>query len=521
MSTVEIRLPVTEVTVLEDRAHVTRTGPVILDGDRVRLVVVDVSPVIVDKTVHVRLAGGTARAAVEGTRVVRRLRASDAARPELTARRELAVREAEAAVERWRQTLAGRRRELGALERLESLALSELLEDVAWSRAAFERTRAHLAVLTGREAEATARAARLCQDLRDAEQALDRARREQSEAESPEDEVAARLEIDLRVTTPGDAVLAVAYVTPGACWRPCHTAVLDEDGPAPVVRLTSEGCVWQRTGEAWTGVTLRLSTERLSLGTEPPRLRSDVLVPQKKASADVVAERDQEIQDTGPEGAPEARSTASLPGIDDGGEALLLLARGPADLPSDGRPHRFAVAEAELPAEVACVLLPELAPVALDRSVQRNATAAPLLAGPVELIRHGGRIGRTPIRFVAPGASFELGWGPEAALRVHREEEAKDLEAGLLSGWQARRHRVTVRVSNVGAGPVSVTVRERLPVSEVPDLVTVELEPDATTGMARPDANGFVEWPLGVAPGEPTTLTLGYLVKRRKSVAGM
>jgi hypothetical protein len=39
--------------------------------------------------------------------------------------------------------------------------------------------------------------------------------------------------------------------------------------------------------------------------------------------------------------------------------------------------------------------------------------------------------------------------------------------------------------------------------------------------MARPDANGFVEWPLGVAPGEPTTLTLGYLVKRRKSVAGM
>ncbi len=107
----------------------------------------------------------------------------------------------------------------------------------------------------------------------------------------------------------------------------------------------------------------------------------------------------------------------------------------------------------------------------------RRTTAARDRSWPglFNLVRSSGLCGRTSIRYVAPGERFELGWGPDADLRVSREVEALDEKSRMLSSWAVRRTLVRVKLSNLGAEPRKLSVTERLPVSEI-EKVRISVE---------------------------------------------
>jgi uncharacterized protein (TIGR02231 family) len=240
----------------------------------------------------------------------------------------------------------------------------------------------------------------------------------------------------------------------------------------------------------------------------------------------VVGQREQEIQTAGlgaGEDAPRKKDAEGLPGIDDGGDAQLLSALAPADVPSDGRPYRVPVFRFESEAEAEQVCFPEKALAVFLRSEQTNRAERPILAGPVDLIREHGLVGRTSVLFIAPGEKFHLSWGPEHALRVWRESHEKEPEDTLLNAiktWATLERRVELRLSNLGGQPCRVKVQERMPVSEIAQVV---IEPDAerTTQGARPDANGFVSWDADLPPHGRKELTLRYRLKKRKDVVGV
>ena len=315
-------------------------------------------------------------------------------------------------------------------------------------------------------------------------------------------EVAATLELEL--DNPGPLAraleLRVDYLVPGALWRPWHSARLVEpaesEGPA-TLEFTCAGAVWQNTGEDWNEVELVFSTERASLGVAPPTLTTDTLAMRKKGATVEVETRDQAIHTAGLGAADEEgagarkRTLDELPGIDDGGEALELRGRIKATIPSDGAPHRVPIFEFETPAETGLICVPERVAAVLLRSRQANAASKPLLAGPVDLIRRSGLVGRTSILYVAPGERFELGWGPDPSLRVSRTCEELERERKLMSSWTRRPRRIRVKLSNLAGTPATVEVKERIPVSEV-EKVEVELINASQAAQADPD--GFVTW---------------------------
>ena len=187
---------------------------------------------------------------------------------------------------------------------------------------------------------------------------------------------------------------------------------------------------------------------------------------------------------------------------------------------ADGRPYRFELFSAEAEAETALVAWPELAEVALLRSTQANTAEHPLLAGPVDLIRRGGLVGRTSVGFVAPGERFELSWGPEGEVRVGRRVTEGEPEGGALSGWVAQQHDVAVRLGNLGPAPRRVRVTERVPVSEV-EQVQVEVDARRTTGGRKPDQDGMVAWDVELPPLGREEIALRWTLRRRKDVAGV
>lgn len=99
-----------------------------------------------------------------------------------------------------------------------------------------------------------------------------------------------------------------------------------------------------------------------------------------------------------------------------------------------------------------------------------------------------------------------------------RSEEEVDATRKLIR-WNAREHHIEVRLSNLGATPKQVEVKERIPVSEV-DKVAIDHDEKHTTAGSEPDGDGFVVWNVSLAPFGHETLELRYTMKWRQGVVG-
>lgn len=518
------------VLVLEDRARVERQVTVAVPAGPSRLRLAGVAPVLADKSVVARAIG----AAVIDVRVRREVAPwRDGADDGRAVAAEIAARRASReAAERDRLDHAARAEQAAAAataaDAVMARATLELAGAAAWGEAAADAeaqlialadaSRGHhreAAVARQAAADATALVAALDAQLAELERGAVRQ--------------VAWLELDVDAPAPGDVALTVAYTVPGACWRPYHTATWRGDA----LEVATDACVWNATGEDWRDVALGCSTARPSLGATPPMLVDDPLHVQAKGAL-VAQVRDDAIATTGLGG---ARALAQVPGVDDGGRVQVLAAGAPATVLADGRPHRIRIGAWTTPVEAAHVAFPELAAAVIVRTRAVHAGATPLLAGPVDLVRDGGYTGRTSILYVAPGERFELGWGADPALRLSRTAREKRDEPGVFGAWTQVRHRIAIRLSNLGATARTITVTERVPVSELPDKVEVVLRPvdawqledddgvirDRTprvTARATGD-HGMVTWTVELPPRQRRAIAHEYVVKVHGSVQGL
>lgn len=501
------RSRVAAVTVLQDRAQVTRTAEADLPAGSARLRLDDVAPVLVDGTLTAVADGAT----VHDARVVRRRIAVDADQPA-----DVAVLDDRIAVlTEQHRTLAARveidGEAVAAAAEAARLTMADLAEDSIWGRldsdtwrAARERVDAAEAARRHASADthdALARASEELEDLRARRAALDH----------PATGIVASVLLD--VTGDGGPVaVTLTYVVPSALWRPAHRAHLG----GGTVTVHTDAVVWQRTGEAWRDVEVACSTAQPSLGASPPPLVTDRVVA-RRSSGIAVEAREEDVQTTGLGG---AATLDEVPAVDDGGEVRVLRPAARVTVASDGLPHRLPVATATAAATASLVAVPELAEAVVLRTEQVHPGPGPLLAGPVELVRDHGAAGRTSTRFIAPGERWALAWGPEPDLRVTREaHEVAEAPSGL-TGRQTTRRTVTVRLSNLGPAERLVEVTERVPVSEV-DEVVVEVDRRATAPAAQADADGFVRWLVRLAGHGHAELRLAYTVTRTRSVTGL
>jgi hypothetical protein len=516
--------PVVAVTVLEDRASVTRRGTFAAAAGQQRVVIERVAPVLADKTLAATATGARVLD-VRCERYVAPWREGAPGEPTALHDERTRLHAVHAAAE---ARARGAAAEVEALAAVETAALHDLAIAATRGQPAV-RVAEELAALDARATAARARRVDAELEVEDTAAQLARLAERIARAEAEAGEDAARLVIDLVAEHAGEVTVIASYVVPGAAWRPYHRARLVRAADGARVEWQTTACVWQATGEDWIDAELRCSLERPSLGVEPPELDDDELAVRRKAEM-VVEMRDQEVQTAGLGGAP-----AEVPGIDDGGLGLSLSA-GRATVRADGTPHRLPVGGFSAPAQLALVAIPLRAAAVHVRARLVNTGELPLLAGPVDLIRASGYVGRAEIGFVAPGEKVHVGFGPEADVRVHRDETRTRDDAGLLGGWNVQKVRVAVRLSNLGGERREVLVTERIPISEVEQVDVKPSAPDAyllgeddqpggeeiTQVTARAlDERGLVTWSVELPSLGRRAVTLEYVVKSQRGVAGV
>lgn len=508
--------PVTTVTLLEDRAQVRRVGKASFTPGLWRLRVEGVTPVLSDKSLRADFCEKGFGRRVDDVRICRQRRLLDIDQPE---RLQTLLQEWRSLRTQFDQLSEDRHHLQNAIAEMDCIltkTVEELPVDATWGQLDPTLWQEQLQRLFQHLRESRQTLLTLYSDQHPLAERLNTLATRIQAVQRPDWMDQAYLEADVMVAQAGEWAIAFEYVVPNALWRPWNQARLQTTGTTPTLTLRFDGCVWQRTGEDWHEVELVFSTARPSLGSEPPLLHDDWLKVRDKARQIVVQSRNQTIQTPGL-GASSASGSLDLPGVDDGGQVQVLRAARPATIPSDGRPYRVALLTVETPATLERVLMPEVTPQVVIKSTQTNPASFPILAGPVDLIYNTEFVGRSPLPFIAPGESFALGWGPDAAIRVQRtlvEEKTQN----PLTRWNTLTKEVTLYLSNIGAEPCTLTLTERIPVSEL-EAVKVEVVADRTTPNMTTDDQGLCVWSFTLEPYSQRSLTLTYKLSAAPEVA--
>ncbi|MBL8956627.1 MAG: DUF4139 domain-containing protein, partial [Myxococcaceae bacterium] len=269
-------------------------------------------------------------------------------------------------------------------------------------------------------------------------------------------------------------------------------------------------------------VELQFSTARPTLGTAPPTLTEDVLRlrPKQAIEKKVVSVelREEVIQKAGEGGS--VKTAHEMPGLDDGGEAVLLSAPAKASVPSNGMPHRVPLSSFEAKAAVERVCPAELAQGISLVARFPNAGTHVLLAGPVDLLRQSGFIGRGQLKFAAVGETLALSFGSEDGMRVVRKLEQKTEEA-RLTGRRTTRNTVKLFVSNASDVSARVIIEERVPVSEVKEVEVTVLTKECKPPPAPLTKDGIARIELTCAAGATQEAELVWELSAAAKVAGI
>ncbi len=509
-----IPLPVTKVTCMEDRAQIERRGEPQLPAGTHQLKVHDVSPLAVERSLRVEVTGGR----LIDAKLVRRwheapkggvaadasglkkkahtleleLRACADDLARLTVRREL-VSKARAEIYREIQESAG-------AGQTDPAAWSQRLAQVGAQLQTVEETLRTLGL----------HQVWLQHRVREASQAL---------AISEQRPTSLKCALELTVESPGGkAAIRATYLAPCAVWRPAYRASLSAD----TVKLESEAIVWQSTGEAWTDIELLCSTARPTLGTTPPVLTPDLIGSRPKRAEEKkvvdVAVREEVIQSSGEGGVAAA---ASMPGLDDGGETRLLKALAKVSIPSDGQPHRVPLSSFDAKAKLERLCTPELSPLISMVAKFPNAGPNVLLAGPVDLLRQSGFVGRAQLKFAGQNETVVLSFGSEDGLRVVRKVDEKREEA-RITGRKTTTKTVTLFVSNASAEAAKVVLEERIPVSEVKEVEIQVLQKESSPGWpAAASKDGLVRIELDLAANSQQEAKFVWELQAGSKVAGL
>lgn len=345
--------------------------------------------------------------------------------------------------------------------------------------------------------------------------------------------------------TPVAGRFTLEYGVTGATWSPSYDARLAYAERA--VTIDYFGVVKNGTGEDWNGVALKLSTARPNLSSCVPvpagkpiseiipghseargsslvsdrALSSSFRTAKSKAGGGVEIVQPNLAGDTA--AAPSAVAYAAFA---ESGTAATFTIPTPATLPNDNTPHRVAIGEARLPADLRHEIVPSLSEFAYLTGKIKNTSGLPFLRGPVSVFIDGSYVAASRIETTAPQDDFTLSFGVDESVTVKRKPLVKFTEdAGVTGKYTRTTYTWVTEVTNNRRDKEKFIVKDVLPVSrheeiEVKALIPAEGDIDRKNPEAARhlDAQGILTTTLPIEPGKKTALTFSFSVEHPKSL---
>lgn len=294
------------------------------------------------------------------------------------------------------------------------------------------------------------------------------------------------------------AQIVLRYRVNAASWKPRYRAHLDSQSHELRLELMAE--LSQSTGEDWSGVSLRVATQRSDLGTRPPRLSPWLVtaappITTQQALRQTRAFASSDLAGSQPE---TAAATPRLHGF-----SLSYEVAGPADVGSDNDPVRVSLATWKLDATVTHQATPKRVPAAFVHAQTAMPDMSALLPGAVDLYRDQSFVGRTRIDQARDAEGLSLSFGVDDRVNVTYEAgPAKAEEVGMLSTKRQSSRTRLMRISNHHDRSIRLVLLDQVPVAR-DDTVTIASEYHPRPPVPYNDKleDGLIVWRETIAPG--------------------
>jgi hypothetical protein len=305
-----------------------------------------------------------------------------------------------------------------------------------------------------------------------------------------------RVEVALAVPKGASGKLKVelSYVTHKAGWMPIYDARHQEDASGERVELSSAALVKQTTGEDWEDVELIATTARPALSEPLPEL----------ATIAIHGHGGREQRALVSSSRPEPHGQLGIERSSHSDAVVEHLAPMRVRVPSTERPTRVELFSATLPCRSRLEVAPLERAVAVRVAELSNQSGRVLLPGPVNVFRGAAYAGRTELGFLTPNQRFRIPLGTNGALHIERKLVSHPEEQGVLTGKVILRFECKTIVENLGAQPIQVLVRDRVPVSRT-DQATVKIS-EIDPATERHHESGLTAIELELGPGETREL---------------
>lgn len=343
-------------------------------------------------------------------------------------------------------------------------------------------------------------------------------------AEAPSQVNRTEVRVEVNAREPLDAEIAIRYQVAGASWTPVYDARLatGSKATAPRIAVTRRAIIQQRTGEAWSNVTLALSTTRPMAGTAAPELRPitvdyqperPVVTAPMPRSAPGVA-----LESAAPAAPVPARAMAKLSDavvqqaeIEAGAFQAVYTIPGRQSVSQNGEPRRVQIDETDLEAALTVRAVPRVDERAFLYAKLIVPKATPWLAGQVALFRDGTFVGNGALPQLAPGQDHELGFGPDDRVRVRSAVvEDKRADTGIISSTRNETKNFRLTIKNLHERQIAFVIHDQVPVAGNQEIKVEMLARPQPTRRDIDDRRGVVAWEDRLAPDEEKAIEFGW-----------
>ncbi len=345
--------------------------------------------------------------------------------------------------------------------------------------------------------------------------------------------------VTLQGPAQADSVLELTYMLPGATWEPAHE-MRASGSDSSSVEVTSYAVVTQTSGEDWDHAQLTFSTQSSTAAVRIPELEALTLGDTRAATQTIERQSasfsraeaafkgqnrlwNKRLQSSSAGSSFEevyqtnydymqvvqSKTVQIFQSLQQRGTTAQFKAMSTTNVRADGRSVRVPIGRSQLKARQAIVAAPEQSLNAARTLGMQNDSGQALLPGNVAMYQGGAFLGMTHLDFVADGEQFTVFLSVADQIKLARALDKK--HSALLRKQRTQMQLAfVVTVENLSTSPVSLTLADRIPVSEERDIVIsgVRISPEA-----KPDSKGILRWNLTLQPKEKRKLDIQYQIE--------
>jgi uncharacterized protein (TIGR02231 family) len=322
----------------------------------------------------------------------------------------------------------------------------------------------------------------------------------------------------ISVAAANAGAVRASYQVSGAGWQPAYRASLDS--AASRVELERTATVTQRTGEDWSGVSLRLSTGQPRAATVVDPATWQLVILQPRAHEFSSRDAAGGIAMAAPKAAGRMRVDQEPQVITEFNTeyATEFDVSGKVDIAADGRQVNVSLTRQWVPVKQKVRVVPRQ-----DRAGMVTAEAerpdGVWVPGNVQLYRDGAYIGSTHWQAQAKDR-LVLPFGRDDRMIVTANRLTNRTGSAGIVGQRAERQiSDQYTVTSRHKAPVELLVLEASPVA-VSDQISVDATFEPKTKLQNwEDRKGVVAWERTVAPGDTLKFVADYRITYPKDAA--